>query len=718
MAENTKRLHIAFLDFDDIRNPLLSGGQARATFEVARRLVKLGHQVTVICSRFPGSEDGRNEGIFYQHIGLGSRFIRLNNLLFFAALPFAVRKLRAMGVHAAIEAFTAPISTCFSPLFTDVPVIGMPTMFEAEQFAKKYHLPFHWVERIGAKFYRYFLAYSPANKAKMESLNPRVFTRIIPNGVDEAMLTRPISSGDYGFFIGRIDIIQKGLDLLIEACRIAGAKCPRIVIAGNGPEEEEAKLRKLIVKSGYADRINFVGRVDGERKAELLANARFGIYASRFEDFPLVPLELTGFAKPVVCFDIPGLRWVPHSVSLKAKAFDAADLARCLVAMNDDASLRAKLVAQCRPFAAKYGWNRIAEEYAEFCEEVIELDRRRKSPHQSGRRILILGGAGFIGSVVSYELYRHGDEVSIMDNMLYERTPRTFFPLRFVKGDIRERADLEPEIRRADAVVHLAALSNDPTSDLDPGLTQEINEHANELIGELCAKYEKRIVYASSCSVYGFGESVFTEESDLNPVSLYAVTKAHSEKILERSGANVVSLRFATAYGYTEKPRFDLVVNTMVGTAYFDNRITVRGGDQWRPLVHVKDIARAIHTVIHAWHVPHRVYNVGSNAQNYRIADLAGAIARRFPGAEIVEEPGNADARSYHVDFSRIAELGFRATHTVEDAIAEFCEAFRANKVESMENDEYYRVRFLKNHVDMRALFHAPQPVPTKAAKA
>ncbi len=692
-----KKLHIAFVDFDDIQNTILNGGQARATFEVAVRLVKLGHRVTIITSRFPGSKDQNYHGINYKHIGVGSRNVRVNNVFWFFALPFAVMKLKA---DVIIEAFTAPISTAFTPLFTKIPVIGMPTMFEAGQFAKKYHLPFDWVEALGAKFYRYFLAYSPSNKQKMESLNPRVYTHIIPNGVSEDMLAAPVSEGDYGFFIGRIDIVQKGLDILIQACKLADKCCPNLVIAGNGPAEEEAKLKQLIKDNGLSDRIKFIGRVDGEKKAELLAKAKFGLYPSRFEDFPLVPLELTGHEKPLICFDIPGLRWVPHEVAIKAKAFDPQELAQALIRMNEDDEMRKKMIAQCRPFAAKYGWNRIAEEYAEFCAEVMVMDQRRRNKHLSGKKVLVLGGAGFIGSILSYYLYERGDEVTIMDTLFYEKKPRVFFPLRFVRGDIRKIADLEPEIVKADVIVNLAALSNDPVSDLDPALTWEINHKANELIADLVVKHGKRIVFASSCSVYGFAESgIFNEESALNPVTLYAKTKVLSEQIFESKKADIVSLRFATAFGYTDKPRFDLVVNTMIGTAYFDKKIVVRGGNQWRPLIHVRDIAQSIHLAIHATNLKHRVFNIGSNNHNYQITDLAKEIVKYFPAAQVVEEKNSVDARSYQVDFSRAEqELGFKAQYPVEYAVKEFLDAFRANKIESMKPDEYYRVTYLRNN--------------------
>ena len=256
-----KKLHIVFLDLDDMNNFLLAGGQARATQEVATRLVRLGHKVTVICSRFPGSNDGFNKGVFYQHIGLGSSNMKLNNLVFFFVLPIAVRKLKA---DAIIECFTAPISTCFSPLFTKIPVIGMPTMFEAKEFARKYKIPFHWFEALGAKFYKYFLAYSKNTKRKMQSLNPKVYARIIPNGITEEWFNLKGKEGNYGFFIGRIDIVQKGLDKLLEACKLLAAKklSVKIIIAGNGPKVEEMQLINLIKNYNIGHIVKFVGRVD------------------------------------------------------------------------------------------------------------------------------------------------------------------------------------------------------------------------------------------------------------------------------------------------------------------------------------------------------------------------------------------------------------------------------------------------------------------------
>lgn len=367
-----KKLHIAFLDFDDLRNHLLSGGQARATYEVAYRLVKLGHKVTIICGRYPGSNDYTSDGIYYKHIGSATSNIKLNNAAYIASLPFTVRNFQC---DVMIECFTAPISTLFSPVFTKIPVIGMPTMFEAKEFAKKYHVPFHWIEAIGAKQYKYFLAYSILNKKKMEKLNPNIHTRIIPNGVSEKSFTVKASEKPYAFFIGRIDIRQKSLDTLIDACALLPKNFPiKILIAGNGPKEDEQALKKMIKQQGVSSFVEFIGRVDGKKKEQLLANCMFGVYPSRFEDFPLVPLEFTGMGKPIVCMDVDGLAWVTKDVALKVQPGDAKSLAEALLTMTIDKTTRAKLKKNARPFAKQYGWNNIAKQYAEYCKEVIALD--------------------------------------------------------------------------------------------------------------------------------------------------------------------------------------------------------------------------------------------------------------------------------------------------------------------------------------------------------
>ena len=314
-------------------------------------------------------------------------------------------------------------------------------------------------------------------------------------------------------------------------------------------------------------------------------------------------------------------------------------------------------------------------------------------------KVLVLGGAGYIGSVLCDYLDSQGDEVMAFDNLLYETELSGFGPQRFFLGDIRNVFELEQCIKRYDAVVNLAALSNDPLSDLDPDQAMDINFRANEQVAELCRRYNKKAIYASSCSVYGFSENeIFNEDSQVDPVTLYAKTKMLSEKFYSSPDLDAVILRFATVYGFSKKPRFDLVVNTMIGTGYFENKIVVNGGAQWRPVIHVRDVAHAIYLSLHATRLNFRVLNVGSNEQNYKIEDLGKMIAAKMPNATFVCNKDSTDKRSYRVDFSRIQRvLNFRPKYVVNDAVLELKDAFEKKIIGNMQQDVYYRVKYLKN---------------------
>lgn len=317
-------------------------------------------------------------------------------------------------------------------------------------------------------------------------------------------------------------------------------------------------------------------------------------------------------------------------------------------------------------------------------------------------KVLVLGGAGYIGSVLCEYLESIGDEVIIMDNFIYERSLKDLPFKNFIIGDITNINDLLPAIEQADAIVNLAAISNDPASDLLPELTWKINYKANKLIAELCQATGKRIVYASSCSVYGFSENgEFTEASPMGPVTLYARTKMLSEKPYSDPTVDAVILRFATVYGHSPKPRFDLVVNTMTGNSYFNKKIQVNGGSQWRPVVHVKDVAQAIANALHAKKLKHRVFNVGSNEQNYRISDLAKHIQKELPHVQIISKKESIDGRSYKVNFDRIKkELGFKAKYTIADAVKEIYQAFENKTITNMTDDAYFRVKYLKKYTN------------------
>ena len=368
-------MKIAIIDMDNLKNPFWGAGQARATLEVGKRLVALGHDVVVYTSKYPGYRDYTQDGVKYIHKGIESKYPRLTNLVFLFLIPLIALKIKA---DVILENFNAPTSVSFAPLFTRVPLVGMPTMFEAAEFSKKYHLPFHWVEAWGSKFYRYFLAFSESTKSKMQRYNPRVVSRIIPNGVSEEFFDVKTSEGDYILFLGRIDNVQKGLDLLVEAYSQVSERLPKLVIAGNGREDNIAELKAEIKKKNLEHKVQFVGRVDGEEKVKLLANCLFGVYPSRFEDFPLIPLEFAAFGKPLVCFDIKGVSWVPAAVAVKAQSFDVASLSQALLRVAEDSQLRFAMQKDAKAFANEYGWNSIAKQYEDFFQDVIKIDSLRE----------------------------------------------------------------------------------------------------------------------------------------------------------------------------------------------------------------------------------------------------------------------------------------------------------------------------------------------------
>lgn len=361
-----KKLHVIFLDFDEIKNPLLGGGQARATFEVGKRLVQKGHTVTVVCSRYPGYRDRTEEGIQYRHIGLGAKNVQINNAFYILSLPFVVPFLKA---DVILECFTAPISTLFSPLFTKIPVVGLSTSFEAERFAKKYHLPFDVIEKIGMRCYKYFISLTEYFAEKIKNANPDIVTKVIPEGVEEQYFTFKSTKPKHILFLGRLDIGQKGIDLLLEAyAKIAKkAKYP-LIIAGNGPDEE--KVKQLIKQYKLEKSVQMIGYTSGEKKEKYMSEALYVAISSRNETFSCFALEALAAGLPLIAFDIPGLSWTDNSVVLKTPAFDTNAYAKLLLTSMDERKMRT-LGKQTKKFAKGFTWGSVAEEFETFFTQIV-----------------------------------------------------------------------------------------------------------------------------------------------------------------------------------------------------------------------------------------------------------------------------------------------------------------------------------------------------------
>lgn len=330
-----------------------------------------------------------------------------------------------------------------------------------------------------------------------------------------------------------------------------------------------------------------------------------------------------------------------------------------------------------------------------------------KVPNSHLKRILVIGGAGYIGSVLTRELLSKGYHVAVLDNLLYgkesllELLKHPFFQL--IEGDTRHIEVITNAIENVDAVVHLAELVGDPACNLNPKTTQNVNYLATSLIASVCKHYQvNRFIYTSSCSVYGASDKLLTEDSLLNPQSLYARMKIEAENTLLGMADNNFSptiLRLGTVFGLSYRPRFDLVVNLLTVTAWKDKKLTIFGGNQWRPNIHVLDVSRAIISALEAplEKIAGEIFNVGSNNLNLTLNQIGETIHSNIPDSKIIRN-NNADNRDYKVDFSKIKKvLKFSTTKTLGDGIKEIIDAFKLGQIEDYSKDIYNNFNFLRN---------------------
>jgi nucleoside-diphosphate-sugar epimerase len=322
-------------------------------------------------------------------------------------------------------------------------------------------------------------------------------------------------------------------------------------------------------------------------------------------------------------------------------------------------------------------------------------------------KVLVTGGAGYVGSILVRRLLEEGRETVVLDNFSYgrdalsevERHPK----LDLVEGDICDIKDVSRALRGVSRVVALAAIVGDPAAALDEEATYSVNYEATKVLVELCNRAGvERLVFASSCSVYGaHPELVLNEGSRLNPQSLYAITRIMSEDTIRaRSEKRTcpVILRLASLYGWSHRPRFDLAVNMMSAKAATAGEFTIVGGSQWRPFLHVADAAEAflVFTFAPAELVCGETFNVGRNEGNHTIAQVGDAVARAYPRARRDERSGGADRRDYRVSFDKLAAClpELRMSRTMDDGVREIGAMLERTGVDYRE-DRYYNVEYL-----------------------
>lgn len=325
------------------------------------------------------------------------------------------------------------------------------------------------------------------------------------------------------------------------------------------------------------------------------------------------------------------------------------------------------------------------------------------------QKILVIGGAGYIGSVLSDKLLRIGYKVRILDLLLYGK--ESLAPLKrykefdFIRGDCRDEHTVTKALIGIDAVVHLGEIVGDPACSINESFTIETNYTATHMIVEACVRQGiKRFIFASSCSVYGNNNHEVDESSELNPVSLYARCKIESEECIRSFSNNhfcPTILRLATVHGKSFRQRFDLVVNLLSIKAIVENRIQIFGGEQWRPFIAVSDVCQGIVAILRSEgiKVNNQIFNLGDDRENYQIKQIGQIVNELISDLELDYREDKIDTRNYRVSFVKIKnDIGFTTEYSVTDTVRDFISSSRNDCIfHDYKNNKYYNALTLKD---------------------
>ena len=303
--------------------------------------------------------------------------------------------------------------------------------------------------------------------------------------------------------------------------------------------------------------------------------------------------------------------------------------------------------------------------------------------------ILVVGGAGYVGGGI-VDLLSKKHNLTVYDSLIYENSFRK--DVDFIFGDIRDYKKLNPILNNYDAVIWLAALVGDGACAINPTLTHEINA---ETVSNLTKNFSGKIVFLSTCSVYGAQDGILNEDSSVNPLSEYASSKLTAEKYLE--GSDAIIFRLGTLFGIGDqfsRIRLDLVVNILTTKALQDKKMSVFGGDQWRPLLHVKDVANAIDKTVQT--DVNGIFNL--HHKNYKIIELAEKIKEKIPGVVIETTPlPFQDTRNYQVSSEKLkVATGFEALIEIDQGINEVYDLISSNRIKDINDPRYSNQLFLQ----------------------
>ncbi len=335
-------------------------------------------------------------------------------------------------------------------------------------------------------------------------------------------------------------------------------------------------------------------------------------------------------------------------------------------------------------------------------DEIFNYSNKKKVIINILPKILVIGGAGYIGSVLIEKLLSNNYEVILYDKFVYNDL--SFFKkkyrnknLKIVYGDSQNIKKIFQVIKESDIVIHLAELVGDPLCEKRPSKTYAINYLASITIGNICKNLGvNKFIYVSSCSVYGANKKMTNERSKINPLSVYAKLKALCEKNLIRNlGENIKPciLRLGTVYGASDRPRYDLVINLFSGLAANKKTITINGGNQWRPFIHVKDVADSILKIIKSKKEKVNGQILNLVGENIQISTIGRIIKKIYPGTKIKYEYNITDHRDYKASNKKAKKIiNFKVKYKIADGIKEVIYQTKHQKIKNL---------FLKKYINI-----------------
>lgn len=367
--KDNRKYSITISSYDDQKNPVYSGGGAHSVHQLAKRLTKK-YKVTVLTGTYKNARDEIIDNINYVRIGSDIFGHKIGQIIYQFAL---FRHARNGNYDIWIESTTPPFTFSLLPLFAHKPVLSWIHMICSYDMQRKYKINFRVFEQELSRYYKYFIAPTDWVKNEIKTMNKHAKIFTITQGFEQEPVRENLNLkskfGDYILFIGRIEVDQKGLDLLIQALKLSGSSM-KLVIAGTGSGKEEKNLDELIKKYRIGNKIIRVGRIQGERKEALFNNSKAVVIPSRFETFSITALEAFMHQKQVICFDIPQLRWIPKNLARKVRPFNINKLAEEIKLVQSGYPV----MKANKKFLSQFSWDNTTKSFEKCISQISRLN--------------------------------------------------------------------------------------------------------------------------------------------------------------------------------------------------------------------------------------------------------------------------------------------------------------------------------------------------------